>query len=841
MLNHCKRISMDEPSKLSNGDDKKPPLDAINQLTNALVRIFDDKGQVAGTGFLVDDKDILTSARVLAQAIGRNENFPTTQKTLRNIIRVDFPLIQPRQMFIARNNRLIPRRPEGGGDFATLRLENLPSNAKPIGLLNEKDLSRTIWGHRFWAMVTSEGKDAGDWIFGTLLEKQENDWIQIKVNHIDSFEPKFDGTPIWDEQMNRFVGMGIELGSESNGWIGFIIPSDYLISQFGFLYSYAINLIDPINKKTENNIQEPEISKLELENMLRPIGNTELCGASNDLAADKDQLGFKNYAKAFAKLIESQYTQPPITIGIYGSWGMGKSTILKYIEDELKGRVRIIKFNAWEYSAAESIWPGLVRKIMDQIEQECPWNINFKLLYSKCKRNPKRMIKPYGKWLPIIVVIIFASILLIKHKFSLDLITSTIFGLSASAILGILYTVYMIIISQSSQWTSVLLENNKYGKNVGYMEEIHEDLDFLQKYLVKSNKKDSIITKLLKYFIEIHADLGFVDDLHFQNKSSMDERIKERIFVVIDDLDRCEPDKAVEVLQAVNLLLNFESFVVCLGIDARIITRAIEEHYKNLLGNAEVSGYEYLEKIVQIPFKIPEPSKEDIAYFMDRQLAEPDQKKDSQVTTWNDVAGLRWGDLKSVTWRDLKSGTWGALEHSSHDDINKLMPKSSESLSAFEESEKQAFKKFIPFIRPNPRHIKRFINIYRLVRILAEQKQETIVRKDPSTVIRWLLICGQWPCSTCKMLEIFDKIIEEEKNEESRLIGGDILVHIYKKTNFENSRENMNSKLDYDLDSLNRIINCGEGLLNASDLMTLRRYTVNINPAVEAEFELKGS
>ena len=90
-----------------------------------------------------------------------------------------------------------------------------------------------------------------------------------------------------------------------------------------------------------------------------------------------------------------------------------------------------------------------------------------------------------------------------------------------------------------------LFEDRGYGALIGYMEEIKHDLEDLQKNL----KGD-------------------------------------RILVVIDDLDRCEPDKAVEVLQAINLLLTFESFIVCLGIDARVITRAIERHYEDLLAES---------------------------------------------------------------------------------------------------------------------------------------------------------------------------------------------------------------------------------------------------------------
>lgn len=94
-----------------------------------------------------------------------------------------------------------------------------------------------------------------------------------------------------------------------------------------------------------------------------------------------------------------------------------------------------------------------------------------------------------------------------------------------------------------------------------------------------------------------------------------------RVLVIIDDLDRCEPTKAVEVLQAINLLLSFPSFIVCVGIDARVITRALERHYQGLLRDAGASGFEYLDKIVQIPFRIPDPTDDEVKQFLTKQLA----------------------------------------------------------------------------------------------------------------------------------------------------------------------------------------------------------------------------
>lgn len=74
----------------------------------------------------------------------------------------------------------------------------------------------------------------------------------------------------------------------------------------------------------------------------------------------------------------------------------------------------------------------------------------------------------------------------------------------------------------------------------------------------------------------------------------------ERIFLFVDDLDRCPPEKVVEVLQAVHLLLAFKLFVVVVGVDSRWLERSLRVHYRNLLDQPD----NYLEKIFQIPFSL---------------------------------------------------------------------------------------------------------------------------------------------------------------------------------------------------------------------------------------------
>lgn len=92
----------------------------------------------------------------------------------------------------------------------------------------------------------------------------------------------------------------------------------------------------------------------------------------------------------------------------------------------------------------------------------------------------------------------------------------------------------------------------------------------------------------------------------------------DRIVLYIDDLDRCDPKRVMEVLQAIHLLLAFRLFVVVVGVDVRWISKSLIQEYGNMLlydstnqflqykdelkGNA--TPYDYLEKIFQIPFRL---------------------------------------------------------------------------------------------------------------------------------------------------------------------------------------------------------------------------------------------
>jgi hypothetical protein len=100
-----------------------------------------------------------------------------------------------------------------------------------------------------------------------------------------------------------------------------------------------------------------------------------------------------------------------------------------------------------------------------------------------------------------------------------------------------------------------------------------------------------------------------------------------RLVVFVDDLDRCLPEKAVEVLEAIKLFLDVPGCVFILGLDQDVISRGVEIKYREFgfppktsaeegasgedRGGFPIDGTRYPEKIFQLPFQIPpiEPGK----------------------------------------------------------------------------------------------------------------------------------------------------------------------------------------------------------------------------------------
>ncbi len=76
------------------------------------------------------------------------------------------------------------------------------------------------------------------------------------------------------------------------------------------------------------------------------------------------------------------------------------------------------------------------------------------------------------------------------------------------------------------------------------------------------------------------------------------------LVIFVDDLDRCLPEKTVQVLEAIKLFLDKHGCIFVLGADLNVVRSAVESHYQNAKITGEGAS-DYLEKIIRLRFELP--------------------------------------------------------------------------------------------------------------------------------------------------------------------------------------------------------------------------------------------
>jgi hypothetical protein len=193
----------------------------------------------------------------------------------------------------------------------------------------------------------------------------------------------------------------------------------------------------------------------------------------------------------------------------------------------------------------------------------------------------------------------------------------------------------------------------------------------------------------------------------------------DRIVLYIDDLDRCGPRQVAEVLQAVHLLLALDLFVVVVGVDPRWLTRSLRHQFPSTLdimpGHdtqdhdlAEVTPADYLEKIFNIPFVLPEIPKDGLGQLMRRLAYVPEDRLDEASGTA--------GDVPAVTGTAPQAARQTAPPVEAHSEIARASSETAEEdTRPLSKDELDFLAGLEPFIG-TPRDAKRMFNLYRMLR-----------------------------------------------------------------------------------------------------------------------------
>ena len=108
-------------------------------------------------------------------------------------------------------------------------------------------------------------------------------------------------------------------------------------------------------------------------------GKLEDSPVLDDRPTDEDALDFKPYRDTIVDIIADPHTLTPFTIGIYGGWGSGKTSLMKMVGKRMKEVLEgnreealAVWFNAWQYGSEDALWRALLLQVLDALRPARP-------------------------------------------------------------------------------------------------------------------------------------------------------------------------------------------------------------------------------------------------------------------------------------------------------------------------------------------------------------------------------------------------------------------------------------------------------------------------------------
>ena len=457
--------------------------------------------------------------------------------------------------------------------------------------------------------------------------------------------------------------------------------------------------------------------------------------ALSDKPSIVDLLEFDDYAQALTDLVENPNTQRPMTVAIDGAWGSGKTTLMRMMKERLdadrsgggNGRAaHTVWFNAWKHDQEDSLWAALALEILFQVRSQLRprqrallwFTLNWKRL------DGQKLLADLAKFLLLPLAATLAAILFVHawHHWvdgSIDLAKwkALVAGGGALTTLSLLLKrIHDAVIAPFDLNISKYVRAPQYKERLGFLHEFGSDFKCVVDVVTRGGKAS--------------------------------------VAIFIDDLDRCEPGKPVEVIEAINQLLDADFCVFVLGMDAHNVAASVQAKYKAIgecAGNAEnhaaTIGYQFLEKIVQIPFRLPKTNQRLLTRLVDWNLDPQESQQFQKQAAVSEAEQLI--TVAEQTGKPLEEAA-ASVQQSRPDLPQEAVAEARRNVFArtFDDDEevRRAIYKVVPFLEQNPRRVKRFINIFRLNVLIANRRGllETGT-VEVGRLAKWLAIAVRWP------------------------------------------------------------------------------------------------
>ncbi len=320
-----------------------------------------------------------------------------------------------------------------------------------------------------------------------------------------------------------------------------------------------------------------------------------------------DPLGYDVYAETLWARIQLALNKDsgnatlgddPLVVGLFGEWGAGKSHLLGLIQELAeKTAQKRIKDRNGEAGGLGDAGFGLTIPVFFQ-----PW---------KYEHEPHLLV-------PLLLHILTALEESAKLAQTPIEKGTAIVGKAGDVLVSALPSVVTGFKALATSVVATLATANPMtGVGLGVASGLASHAATAQKkrlFAAKPKANEFVHTEDGRAFYKMHEILKHITR---PNKHpsvipgiNISQDIRINFVVFIDDLDRCLPEKAVQSLELIKTIFNVESFAFVLALDDEVIERGIGHRYKEYKLHDKkpempITGFEYLEKIVHLPFRLP--------------------------------------------------------------------------------------------------------------------------------------------------------------------------------------------------------------------------------------------
>lgn len=276
-------------------------------------------------------------------------------------------------------------------------------------------------------------------------------------------------------------------------------------------------------------------------------------------------------------------------IGIFGNWGRGKTFLhgqmRTHIENnkELRFAYEHLTFNAWKYQETETSWAHLYDSLLEgYMGTSKRWGRFWKTIRLNIARKG---------WFPLVssiaslfITIIITYFVSISVKFEIVKYVIGLFG----GIIGVAQAMYIYwrFYKPLKSTISTYTVQHNYQEVLGLQSSIQRELTALVTNWLKKTPKG---------------------------------KERKRLLLFVDDLDRCQEEKIISILDALRVMLDndrlIEHIIVLVAVDEKLLNRAIHFKYRNFGLNEQSYAKnlveEYMDKLFISGIKLPKLSPDE--------------------------------------------------------------------------------------------------------------------------------------------------------------------------------------------------------------------------------------